>query len=186
QMLTATAALTASIGLAAPPEHPALARDAEAIGANIRAMMTCLRGAFARLRPPDLDEVGLLASLRGMLSGWQTQSGARLRLDSTLDEDGLSGAVALDLYRIVQECVTNAMRHGTPSRVDVALHAEGDLRARGRHGPKPPRTGSPGTTARRAPAGWRDRPAQDPIIRPMAEDRDGRTARVRRGPRPRS
>ncbi|RAP41927.1 histidine kinase [Rhodovulum viride] len=126
QMLTATAALAASIGLAAPPGHPALARDAEAIGANIRAMMTCLRGAFARLRPPDLDEVGLTASLRGMLSGWQAQSGARLRLDSTLDEDGLSGAVALDLYRIVQECVTNAMRHGTPSRVDVALHAEGD------------------------------------------------------------
>ena len=126
QMLTATAALAASISLAAPPSNPALARDADAIGANIRAMMTCLRGAFARLRPPDLDEVGLVASLRGMLGGWQAQSGARLTLDSTLDEDGLSGAVALDLYRIVQECVTNAMRHGAPSRVEVALHSSGD------------------------------------------------------------
>lgn len=126
QMLTATAALAASIRLAAPPGSPGLARDADAIGVNIRAMMTCLRGAFARLRPPDLDEVGLIASLRGMLSGWQAQSSARLTLDSTLDEAEMSGAVLLDLYRIVQECVTNAMRHGAPSQVDVTLHPEGD------------------------------------------------------------
>ncbi|WP_138471591.1 sensor histidine kinase [Poseidonocella sp. HB161398] len=128
QMLTATAALAASISLAAQPAAPALARDAEAIGANIRAMMACLRGAFARLRPPDLDEVGLAASLRGMLSGWQAQSSVRLSLASTLDEAELDGAVALDLYRIVQECVTNAMRHGRPSRVDVALcHEAGGI-----------------------------------------------------------
>ena len=35
-------------------------------------------------------------------------------------------AVALDLYRIVQECVTNAMRHGEPRRVSVVLRQIGD------------------------------------------------------------
>ncbi|MFD1342442.1 sensor histidine kinase [Litorisediminicola beolgyonensis] len=124
QMLTATAALAASIRLIAPPEHPSVAEDAEAIGTNIRAMMTCLRGAFARLRPPDLDEIGLAASLRGMLSGWQSQTSARFTLESTLREASLSGPVLLDLYRIVQEGVTNAMRHGAPSKVDVALRED--------------------------------------------------------------
>ena len=126
QTLTATSALAASIVCAAPAERPDVAKDARAIGANIRSMMECLRGAFARLRPPDLDEVGLEASLRIMLSGWGAQRGATLALDCALDTRNLSGAVALDLYRIVQECVTNAMRHGAPTRIDVSLTQRGD------------------------------------------------------------
>ncbi len=122
QTLAATAALAASMSYAAPQDRPDIGRDATAIGANIRSMMTCLRGAFARLRPPDLEEVGLAASLRTMLTGWQTQSGTRLTLDCRLDDTGLPDALALDLYRIVQECVTNAMRHGTPDHVRVTLH----------------------------------------------------------------
>ncbi|MFZ5962505.1 HAMP domain-containing sensor histidine kinase [Thalassococcus sp. BH17M4-6] len=125
QTLTATAALAASITYAARQDRPDIARDADAIGANIRNMMDCLRGAFARLRPPDLEEVGLAASLRTMLAGWETQRGGRLSLDCALDESRVKEAVALDLYRIVQESVTNAMRHGTPARVHVSLRRVG-------------------------------------------------------------
>lgn len=127
QTLTATSALAASIACAAPSDRPDIARDAEAVGANIRSMMACLRGAFARLRPPDLEQVGLYSSLRTMLPGWETQSGARLTLDCDIDETRLSHAVALDLYRIVQECVTNAMRHGNPEGVRVSLRQSSDV-----------------------------------------------------------
>ena len=126
QTLTATGALAVSIACAAPDGRDDLVADARAIGDNIRSMMECLRGAFARLRPPDLDEVGLAASLRSMLSGWQAQRRARLVLRCDLDEARLRYGIALDLYRIVQECVTNAMRHGTPTRVGVALGQSGD------------------------------------------------------------
>ncbi len=129
QTLTATSALAASIAYAAPPDRADISRDADAIGTNVRRMMDTLRGAFARLRPPDLEEVGLISSLRTMLSGWETQRGARLILTSTIDETRLGDPVALDLYRIVQECVTNAMRHGTPKEVRVTLdQAGGGLR----------------------------------------------------------
>ena len=121
QTLAATAALAASMRYAAAGDRPDIERDATDVGANIRSMMDCLRGAFARLRPPDLEEVGLAASLRTMLNGWETQRGARLTLDYDLDEGGMTDAVALDLYRIVQECVTNAMRHGAPKHVRVIL-----------------------------------------------------------------
>lgn len=125
QTLTATAALAASMRFAAG-DRPDIERDAADVGANIRNMMDCLRGAFARLRPPDLEEVGLAASLRTMLNGWETQRGTRLTLDYDLDEGGLTDAVALDLYRIVQECVTNAMRHGAPKHVRVILRQRED------------------------------------------------------------
>lgn len=127
QTLTATAALAASITYVAPLDRPDIARDAEAVGANIRSMMECLRGAFARLRPPDLEQVGLSSSLHAMLAGWEAQRGVRLTLDCDLDDIRLSHAVALDLYRIVQECVTNAMRHGDPTDVRVTLQHGGDV-----------------------------------------------------------
>lgn len=126
QTLTATAALAASMRFAASGDRPDIERDAADVADNIRKMMNCLRGAFARLRPPDLEEVGLASSLRTMLNGWETQRGTLLTLDYDLDEGGLKEAVALDLYRIVQECVTNAMRHGEPRHVRVILRQTED------------------------------------------------------------
>ena len=125
QTLTATAALAASISYAAAADRPDIERDAGAIGNNIRAMMECLRGAFARLRPPDLDDVGLAASLRTMMAGWEAQRGVQLTLGCNVDESAIHDAMALDIYRIVQECVTNAMRHGAPTYVDVSLQQSG-------------------------------------------------------------
>lgn len=128
QTLTATNALATSIGIAAR-DRPDIVRDARSIGANIGQMMECLRGAFARLRPPDLEEVGLYSSLRTMLAGWEVQRDVRLTLEATLPEQAIPEAVSLDLYRIVQESVTNAMRHGTPETVRVSLaRIDGGLR----------------------------------------------------------
>lgn len=121
QTLTATNALAASIALTAGSERPDIVRDARAIGANIRGMMETLRGAFARLRPPDLEDMGLAASLRTMLSGWAVQRRTRLSVSCDVDTKALPHSIALDLYRIVQECVTNAMRHGSPETVEVEL-----------------------------------------------------------------
>ena len=123
QTLTATSALAASIAIAAA-DRPDVVGDARSIGTNIRSMMECLRGAFARLRPPELEEVGLFGSLRTMLAGWEQERGVKMELTIDVPEDRVPDEVALDLYRIVQECVTNAIRHGTPAAVSVRLSGE--------------------------------------------------------------
>ena len=132
QTLTATSAVAASIALAAGSARPDIVRDANAIGRNIRSMMETLRGAFARLRPPDLEVIGLAASVRAMLAGWSRSSGGRTQVAfkcaSALDD--LPDDIAVNLYRIVQECVTNAMRHGNPTIVQVHL-AESNGKAPG-------------------------------------------------------
>ena len=127
QCLTAAGALAASIQVGAPADRADLAEDARAIGRIAAQMMATLKGALARLRPPDLDEVGLEASLRAMVGGWNLGGGAAGAGRTTFDLDVADdlGAVppqaALSVYRIAQECLTNAVRHGRPSRVSVSV-----------------------------------------------------------------
>jgi signal transduction histidine kinase len=90
-------------------------------------MMATLRGAFARLRPPDLDELGLETSLRNMVAGWNTLRGGRaeFRMEVEGDLASVPPGAALNIYRIAQECFTNAARHGNPTRVVMRLTRDG-------------------------------------------------------------
>lgn len=77
------------------------------------------------LRPPELEDAGVVAALRSHLRGVR-ESGA-LRVEVDLDPvDHLLGADAkLVLYRIVQEAVSNAVRHSGAGIVAVRLTREG-------------------------------------------------------------
>jgi signal transduction histidine kinase len=76
-----------------------------------------------RLRPPDLDELGLEASLRLMVAAWNAQWGTRTRFRLEVDGDlaSVSSQEALNVYRIAQECLTNAARHGKPRHVHLRV-----------------------------------------------------------------
>lgn len=124
QILTATGALAGGIERRAGQDEPEIAQDARSIRDHVARMMETLRGAFASLRPPELDELGLSASLRQMIGGWAAARGGRVRFDldlATFDEVDLSPEVALGVYRIAQEAITNAMRHGAPKLVAIRL-----------------------------------------------------------------
>lgn len=127
QCLTATSALAASIAAGAPPDRPDLGDDARAISRVTTQMMTTLKGALMRLRPPDFDELGLEASLRRMVAAWNAQAGARTRFRLEVEGDlaAVSSQEALNVYRIAQECLTNAARHGRPSEVTVRVSRAG-------------------------------------------------------------
>jgi signal transduction histidine kinase len=124
QCLTATAALAAAIEAGAATDRPDLADDARAIARVTSQMMTTLRGALARLRSQDLDELGLEASLAQLVAGWNTRTapGAVFHLDVAGNLATVPGEAAVNVYRIAQECLTNAARHGKPR--DVRLRIE--------------------------------------------------------------
>ena len=119
--------LLAGMASGAPdPSH--LSRELGGIQAQIRQLLADLRQVCAELRPPMLDALGLGAALRALLDDWSAQRGAEVQAELPPDETlrALPDEVSVNLYRVVQEALTNVARHADASRVGLRLAWEGD------------------------------------------------------------
>ena len=78
------------------------------------------------LRPPSLDQVGLLQSLRQVSRHVLRADGRRvdIAIDAPAVLPPLGAAVEVAAYRIVVEALTNVARHSTADRVQVSLAVE--------------------------------------------------------------
>ncbi|MET0282016.1 MAG: ATP-binding protein [Steroidobacteraceae bacterium] len=75
-----------------------------------------------RLRPPALDELGLVAALEACVDRWRlSHPGLRVQLSIGGALDGLGEQVNMALYRIVQETLTNAVRHAQATHLFIDL-----------------------------------------------------------------
>ncbi|GKQ50834.1 sensor histidine kinase [Bradyrhizobium sp. Ce-3] len=123
QSLAAIRALAASARLTAAQDCPPLLAECDGIARTATDMMETLRGALFRLRPPDVDELGLAASLEGLIAGWNSRSRGRQRFEITVagSFERIPASTAANLYRIVQEALTNAAKHAGATRVTLRL-----------------------------------------------------------------
>ncbi|MGH2619925.1 MAG: ATP-binding protein [Anaerolineales bacterium] len=88
-----------------------------------------LRGMIRRLRPPALDNFGLVTAVRSELRERTVRSRGSPRIDLHIEgdpEQGIPEEVGLCLYRVIQEALNNIERHAEARQVDVtlALHDE--------------------------------------------------------------
>lgn len=137
QALTATTALATIIETSAMPDRPDIAADARAISKTQERLMKTLRSTLVRLRSQSIEELGLEAGLRQLITDFNAQSknGTVFRLHMAGHLMELQKRVAVDLYRIVQECLTNASKHGRPTEVSVRLEhlSSGEPKSIGTH-----------------------------------------------------
>jgi PAS domain S-box-containing protein len=75
------------------------------------------------LRPPSLDEVGLEAAIRSLARAIHEAHALPIEIESVPEREGsrLKPDAELALYRIVQEALSNVVRHAGASRVRVVL-----------------------------------------------------------------
>ena len=131
QCLTAVSAMSGAVAVALSKREPELAEEVEEIVEITDRMMSTLRGALARLRPPELDDAGLEQCLDQLVATWNARlAGAHsaavapvYKLDIVGELSRVPAQAALSIYRIAQECLTNATRHGRPSEVRVRINA---------------------------------------------------------------
>src|SRR5581483_8961571 len=123
QSLAAIRALAASARQTAAQDCPPLLSECDGIARTSTVMMETLRGTLFRLRPPDVEELGLAASLEGLIAGWNGCSGGRTRFEIRLhgDFEHIPVTLGAGLYRIAQEAITNAAKHADARRVTLSL-----------------------------------------------------------------
>lgn len=79
------------------------------------------------LRPTALDDLGLPAALGNYTEGWAERTGVEVDFHcSGLDADRLPPPVETVLYRVVQEALTNVLKHAAARRVSVVLRRSAD------------------------------------------------------------
>jgi PAS domain S-box-containing protein len=79
------------------------------------------------LRPASLDHLGLVAALRQYIKTFGQQYNLTMQFEVVgLNDERLPPSVETNLYRIVQEALTNVVRHSQATRVDVLLERRGD------------------------------------------------------------
>jgi two-component system, NarL family, sensor histidine kinase DevS len=80
-----------------------------------------VRRLAVELRPAALDDFGLEPALERLVSGFADQTGLKVELESRLHDDRLPQEVETVLYRIVQEALTNIVKHADADRVSIVV-----------------------------------------------------------------
>lgn len=85
--------------------------------------LAATRQICTRLRPPVLDDLGLSAACRWYVQDWQGFGG--IAVCARINELGrdIGDALAIDVFRILQELLTNVSRHAGATRVDIVLRS---------------------------------------------------------------
>lgn len=84
-----------------------------------------LHNVIFALRPPDLDDLGVVAAIERHASGLE-RAGMEVDVETAGETPTLSPEVRLAIYRIVQEALHNALRHGAADHATVRFENTGE------------------------------------------------------------
>ena len=98
------------------PERAHAIRDA------VGHMQRHVRAMLHRLRPASPIENGLAPALDDLVAFWRArQPTIDYALDVSVDEDAIGHPSMAAIYRLVQEALSNAVRHGRPRRIEISV-----------------------------------------------------------------
>ncbi len=93
---------------------------------SINEVLENLHRVAMALRPASLDHVGLVAALRQHVEAVGVNYGLKVSFKAASFQKRLPSNVETNLYRIVQEAMTNVVRHARATQVDVVLTVRDD------------------------------------------------------------
>ena len=100
--------------------------EAERIAEHVREAIRQTRSLARGLSPVELDANGLMAALQELAANVETLFRARCRFHCRTPVLVSNNIVATHLFRIAQEAVSNAIKHGHAQNVDITLQSMGD------------------------------------------------------------
>ena len=104
--------------------NPALAERTRALTGLVDSTIQVVRNIVGRLRPGALD-MGIVSALEWLVEQFRKNNEASCQLHVDESRIQLDETRAIELFRIVQESLTNVRRHARATRVDIALATDG-------------------------------------------------------------
>ena len=103
-----------------------LAKEIAQMKSLVEEVQEDLHRLAVDLRPAALDYLGLQAALSQYLDGLHRQHALQVQFEVIGLDGRLPSVMETAIYRIVQEAMTNVLRHARATRVDVLLEQRGD------------------------------------------------------------
>lgn len=127
QSVTAMHSMAVSIAQRAQGLDTQSEQAARMIADESSRLYEAMHGIIPRLAPLMLDSLGLADALADLVERTRrSHPGVTIDLAVELGDVQLAGDAALALYRGAQEGMTNALRHGHATHIEVALHGSAD------------------------------------------------------------
>lgn len=104
---------------------PGVVRELEWLHALLGQATADIRRLVHHLRPPVLDQLGLVPALRQHVEQFARDAGLEARFAAEADLS-IPAAAEVGVFRVAQEALVNVQKHARASRVEVRLEREGD------------------------------------------------------------
>jgi signal transduction histidine kinase len=123
----AFAAVKLQLGVLRETVDPSLLPRMDRVLELVDAAMRSIRSVARDLRPPLLDELGLLPALHALVEGFAERTGLVVSFDAPSSLPPLSKDAELALFRALQEALSNVARHAGARSVSVVLSRQDDV-----------------------------------------------------------
>lgn len=118
QSLTAIKVMAVTAGL----QHADTGKISTAITEICNHLMTVVRSMMQQLHPLVLTELGLKATLEDLVQHCSERNPElELSINCTDDIDNIDKNISIQAFRVIQECLTNIIRHAHAERVTIDL-----------------------------------------------------------------
>jgi len=108
-------------GLEERMEDPGARAAVEELRGLVVSTLQDVRRLAVELRPSALDDFGLVAALERLTESFAQQTGIAVDFQTALADERLPAEVETALYRIVQESLTNVVKHARARHVSILL-----------------------------------------------------------------
>lgn len=122
QYVTAIKTFAVAIANKTKDNAPDISGNAQTIVAAANHIYDSMHNIIRQLRPGSLDNLGLSETLRDMVNHVQSlQPKLNIRLDLSGELESLGESLNINIYRIVQESINNAVKHAEAKNMEIKL-----------------------------------------------------------------